>query len=259
MRRAHWYPFLLIPVCFTLASAQGNAQVDSTLKAIQAMYEQGFYLSAELEARRLLEHRAITDRQRLLAEQYIAFALVAQNKNASAAEHFLAALAIDSTFSLDPILTSPKILAVFEEAKRKFKPRRNIPSQLLTRFSDPPQRSVSFRTLLFPGWEQLYQGRQTKGYVLLTAGSLSLLSTLYLDVKRRHARDEYLAAATPIEAAERYDRYNAYYKAEYYAGATFLLVFLYSQFDAFLDLPPSTVAFSLGHEGSPQLAFKLPL
>ncbi len=259
MRRVYWLPCFLIPICVTLASAQGRAQVDSTLKAIQALYEQGSYLSAELEARRLLEHRAITDRQRLFAEQYIAFALVAQNKNASAVEHFLAALAIDSTFSLDPILTSPKILAVFDQAKREVKPRRNIPSQLLPPPDDPPQRSVSFRTLLFPGWEQLHQGRQTKGYVLLTAGSLSLLSTLYLDVKRRQARDEYLAAATPIEASEKYDRYNAYHKAEYYAGVTFLLVFLYSQFDAFLDLPPSTVSFSRTRESGSQLTFKQPL
>ena len=233
----------------------GQQQVDSTLGIIQSLYEQGSYLSAEVESRRLLDNRSLQPSSRIAAEQYLAFCLVAQNNNLAAADHFLEILALDSTYTLDPILTSPKILAVFDQAKRRqgeIKQSGEKP-RLEPAGSAVNPSSVSFRTLIFPGWEQLHQGRTTKGYVLLGAGILSLGSTMYFDVKRRDARSQYLGADSPGSASSRYDLYFKYHKAEYYAAATFVLLYLYSQFDAFFDLPPTSSPITLHISSGPQI------
>src|SRR3972149_4979998 len=107
-RKILWVLLCVLYVC----RSQGQQQVDSTLGNIQALYEKGSYLSAEVESRRLLEGRLRRPSFRIAAEQSLAFCLVAQNNNSAAAGHFLAILELDSSYTLDPILTSPKILAV---------------------------------------------------------------------------------------------------------------------------------------------------
>jgi len=247
---------LLASLSFPL-QAQTTTYGDSSLILIRDLYEQGSYLSSEIEARRFLESRPISDSLKILAEQYLAFSLVAQGKNTLAIDHFVAILRIDSAFALHPTLTSPKILAVFDQAKQQFRSLKR--SEPTTSPVGPLSqvRSPSFRTVLFPGWEQIHQGRDTKGYVLLAAGIVSLGSTLYLDIERRRTEDEYHAADTPELAATRYDRYNRYYRAEYYSLAAFLVVYLYSQFDAFFDLPPSSSAVTLQSGSNLQLTLRV--
>jgi len=218
--------------------AQTTARVDSVVALVQELYEQGSYLSSEVEARRLLENRSLPDSMRVRAEQYLAFSLVAQAKNAGAIDHFVTILKIDSAFVLDPILTSPKILTVFGEARKQYgtlKISEHSPFHPVQRL---PDHGVTFRTILFPGWEQIYQGRPVKGYSLIGAGILSLGATVFFDRERRSAKEDYLAANTPDLATSKYTRYNNNYKAEYYSLAAFLAIYVYSQFDAFFDLPP---------------------
>ena len=238
--------------------AQEGAEADSLLATVQALYDNGSFVSAELEARRLLDQEGLSDSARILAEQYIAFSLIAQGKNPAAVEFFVSILRVDSTYNLDPLLTSPKIMAVYEEGKRRFAQERaaSLPP-VLTPVESPPI-GPSFRLLLFPGWDQVHQGRSTKGTVLLSAGALSLGSFVTFDVLRRSAREDYLSAATPDEAAARYDDYDRYYKAEYYSAAAFVAVYLYSAFDAFFDLPPRLDAAATPDGTGVQISLAVP-
>ena len=99
-----------------LLVAQSNS-VDSTIRAIELSFESGAYISAELDARRVLEVPGIIDSTRVLAEKWIAFSLIAQGKSSLAKDHFAVLLRLNPQFELDPVLTSPKILAVFNETK----------------------------------------------------------------------------------------------------------------------------------------------
>ena len=250
--------FLSLLVAETL-KAQPTVRVDSVLALVRELYEQGSYLSSEVEARRLLDNRSLPDSLRVWAEQYLAFSLVAQAKNAGAVDHLVSILKIDSTFTLDPILTSPKILSVFSEARRQFgtlKLSEHSTIQPTQRLAD---HSVTFRTVLFPGWEQAYQGRTVKGYALVGAGILSLGATVYFDRERHFAQEEYLAAGTPELAASKYTRYNNYHKAEYYSLAAFLAIYVYSQFDAFFDLPPHLDPTVSQSSSNVQLTLHIPL
>jgi hypothetical protein len=252
-------------VCFLSLLAEQNlwaqpaVRVDSLLEIVRGLYEQGSYLSSEVEARRLLDNRSVPDSLRVRAEQYLAFSLIAQSKNAGAVDHLVTILKIDSIFALDPVLTSPKILSVFGEARKQYESLRLSERSTLRREQPVQDRSVSFRTVLFPGWEQMYQGRTAKGYTLIGAGILSLGATFYLDRERRSAQEDYLAANTPELAASRYTRYNNMHKAEYYSLAAFLAIYVYSQFDAFFDLPPRLDPGVSQSSSNVQLTLHIPL
>ncbi len=62
------------------------------------------------------------DGERVEAFKTIAFAYMAFLKKEEARQQFCNILKVDPTFELDPIMTPPKILAVFEEAKEKCVP-----------------------------------------------------------------------------------------------------------------------------------------
>lgn len=238
--------------------AQEVAEADSLLASVQTLYENGAFVSAELEARRLLDQEGLSDSAHILAEQYIAFSLIAQGKNPAAVEYFVSILRVDSTYSLDPLLTSPKIMTVYEQGKRRFTRERAVASPPVLVPVEPPPSGPSFRLLLFPGWDQVHQGRTTKGTLLLSAGALSLGSFVTFDVLRRSAREDYLSAASPEEATARYDDYDRYYKAEYYSAAAFVAVYLYSAFDAFFDLPPRLDAARTPDGSGVQISLAVP-
>ncbi|MCL5268315.1 MAG: hypothetical protein M1469_09465 [Bacteroidetes bacterium] len=229
----------------SVTSAQTLSRADSTIGSIKSLFDNGSYISAELEARRMLEDRTVSDSARVLLEKYLAFSLVAEGKNQPAIEHFVNALRIDSSLTLDPVMTSPKILEVFNTAKEQFRsssdkelsPSENkvIPRGLI---QSGESRGPTFRAILFPGWEQVYEGRETKGYILLGAGAVTAISSIAFDFLRRDARTKYLNASTPDLASSTYKKYDAYYKSEFYSVSAFVLIYAYSELDAFLRLPP---------------------
>ena len=98
---------------------------------------------------------------------------------------------------------------------------------------------MSWRSLVFPGWEQVHQGRETHGYVLIGAGAAAAALAIAFEINRSNARSEYLAASTPDQAIARYDRYNRAHKAETYSLFAFAAIYLYSEVDAFINLPHS--------------------
>jgi len=230
---------------------------DSTLAAVRSLFDNGSYTSCELQARRALEEKSISDSLRVQFEKYVAFSLVAQDRNDDAVEHFENALKIDSSLTLDTVMTSPKILAVFERARNQYladKMKKQVQKKQNANSISPDSveqfagvsfgerggthPGPSFRTFLFPGWEQIYRGEQNKGYVLLGAGALAAASALTAGFLSSNARSNYLSATTADLASSRYTAYNLYYHMEYYSISAFILVYAYSALDAFVNLPP---------------------
>ena len=249
-----------IGISWNISSAQSTVTQDSALTLVQTLFNNASYVSAELEGRRLLEQTPISDSTRVQAEKYVAFALVAQGKNAGATDHFIAAFAIDTSFVLDPYLTSPKIIGIYKEAKTRYLAReeeKRRQRELSSRLAS--QSVVSFRAVLMPGWEQVYQQRTTKGYVLISLGGASLVSTIVFEFLRASARDEYLSATTSTTAASRYSRYNNTRKAEIYSASIFGIVYLYSVIDSFSPLPPYLSMDYRAKDQSALLSLRLPL
>jgi tetratricopeptide (TPR) repeat protein len=72
------------------------------------------------------------DRKRIEAFKTLAFAYMAFPKKEEARRQFCNILKLDPTFELDPIMTSPKILDVFQEAKEKCWPFGGIEVQAIS-------------------------------------------------------------------------------------------------------------------------------
>jgi hypothetical protein len=229
---------LLLTMLLFSAGASAQISPDSSLQLVGRLYATGSYAQAELEARRLLEHDLPGDSVKNLAEQWVAFALVAQGRTASAKEHFARILRRQPAYDLDPVLTSPKILSVFNEARATV--RASKPASAAT----PTDHfgGITYRTLLFPGWEQLYQGRTRSGTIFLGAGIATLGTGIVLEFVRADARDKYLAATSPDEIEKKYKTYNRVRTAEIWAFAAFGAVYLASEIDVFTNSPSVSVA-----------------
>lgn len=233
---------IIIALCaaFVLQAQTNGTSAESGVNAIRMLYEKGSYSAAEIEARRLLEQPGLSDSLRIAAEQYVSFALVAQGRPKLAVLHFQAILNIDSTFSLDPLYISPKIITALNEAKAIHR------AAILKREDQQREANfrassggVSWRVAVFPGWEQLHQGRSTKGYLLLGAGAAAAALSIGFEFERSRARQEYLDASSADQATARYDRYNRAWKAEAYSLIALAAIYVYSEIDAIVNLPSS--------------------
>ncbi len=225
------------------AFAQSNS-IDSTFRSIESLFESGSYVNAEVEARRLVEVPNISDSVRIVAEKWIAFSLVAQGKSSMAGDHFALLLKLNPQFELDPILTSPKILAVFNETKAHLTLHRKLEADSVAVPSLRQTMEVSFRTIVFPGWEQIHTNRTAAGYLFLGGGIATLGAGIAFEFLRSSARSEYLSATTPPTIEAKYSTYNKYYKAEAYAFSAFAIVYIASEIDVF------------GHANSASLSFE---
>lgn len=241
------FSWILFPLLCSLPSpGVGQTIADSSMALVRSLYDDGKYSNAEFEARRLLERREISDSLRMQIEQHLAFALVAQGQHDAAVEHFSAIFLLSPSFDLDAVLTSPKIMIAFNEAKLKFFSRQRHP--VTETVTTTTHRQASWRTLVFPGWEQTYQGRSTAGIVFAGAGAVTLASLIYCDIQRRETRSDYLSASTSLLAASKYTSYNRYYKAEIYSVLAFAVAYFTSQLDVILT-PPEQISFAAQSQG----------
>jgi len=225
--------FNIFFVCsVTFALAQNNS-LRSAFLTIDSLYNAGSYLSAEVEARRLLEYANLSDTAYAEIHKYIAFSLIAQGKQDLAKERFAMLLSICPTYSLDPVLTSPKILAIFSEARQAFLSTKKTAQEPIAASLMSSKPAVSYRTILFPGWEQLYTGRKTPGTILLCAGIATLGSAFTFEVLRSSARQDYLAEKDQRVIDSRYKTYDRYYKAEIASFVAFGLTYIISEIDVF--------------------------
>jgi hypothetical protein len=245
MRRLLRLLLICLLMCLLAGLAPAQTSVDSTLRHVESLYSAGAYAQAELEARRVLESDLLSDSVWISAEQWVAFSLVAQGKTALAKEHFLGILRRQPSHELDPILTSPKILAVFNDARATFLAQRaqEVDSSLIREASVPT--GVTFRTIVFPGWEQWYHGRTPIGPIFVGAGVATLGSGIALAFLRKSAHKDYLAATAPDDIEAKYNTYNRYAKAESYCFAAFAVVYLLSEIDVIMHNSPVTLAPSI--------------
>ncbi|MGD0591985.1 MAG: hypothetical protein ABSA44_14490 [Bacteroidota bacterium] len=236
---------LIVFILFAVSAHGACAQEDSTystLKTIETLYNTGSYLTAEMEARRLLEYSMLNDSVRVAVHKYIAFSLIAQGKSELAKEHFMSMLNLAPDYDLDPVYTSPKILVVFKETQQHFlsskKPQKDtVRGPVLIE-----RPAITYRTIIFPGWEQLHQDRKTAGTFFLGAGITTLGAGIAFEFLRSSARQNYLSETHSLEFDEKYDIYNRYYKAEIFSFVAFAVVYAASEIDVFQaqsDLPLS--------------------
>lgn len=241
---------IVLSCCFVATSFAQNGSLRSAFLTIDSLYNSGSYLGAEVEARRLLEYANLSDTAYAEIHKDIAFSLIAQGKTELAKERFAMLLSIYPVYSLDPLLTSPKILVIFNEAKRAFLSSKKPMQETIKTPMDEVGPPVSYRSILFPGWEQLHSGRKISGAIFLSAGIVTLGSGITFEFLRSNARQAYLTENNPSEIDEKYKTYNRYYKDEIASFVAFAITYVVSEFDVFSAYKnPSLIVQSNSHPG----------
>lgn len=178
-------------------------------------------------------------RERLLIWKYAAFRAVQRQQTEAAQDYFWKLLEIDPGFSLDPVTTSPKIIALFQKTKVAYLEALQerlsaLESSVLAPSSSPANSSppAPWRAYLFPGWEQLHRGYKTKGAAWAVLGAGALGGTVQALLRARDREQAYDAARDPQTAAARYQDYRRAYKAQFYWAYALAAVWLGSNIDA---------------------------
>lgn len=224
-------------VGWVLVASAPAAQPDAAglLRAMQDAYARLDYETAEQRAREALDaYDAFSPDQLVHIHTTLGLILHTNNEPIEAEEQFAAALSLDPTLSLDPVLVSPKTLEFFDAVRTRrgpSVPSGREPEVRYVRTRDP-RPAATLRSLAVPGWGQLYKGERTKGWALVGVWGTLAGGTVAAHLLRADARQDYLDATTPDEIADRYDTYDAWHRARGALALGTLAVWTYATLDA---------------------------
>lgn len=165
-------------------------------------------------------------------------------------ENFRLLIKLDKNFELDSTEVSPKIIALFNQIKKKedeIRKNKSLPDdESLVQSKSILQTSKSnfmiykesiWKNLLLPGWGHLNLGEKTKGYFFISSFSISLISSISFSYLTAYREKEYLNEVIPEKIPEKYSAYNNVYKLRNFSLVTLGLIYLYSQLDFLLNSP----------------------
>jgi hypothetical protein len=259
--------FLFLLLMSALTSAQDY--VDS-LKVIEENFKSFRYADVIQKTSDILQYQHIPPDTLINIYMMKGISHFTLQEDTLAKNSFLEIVKIDSSYSPDSVIISPKIVNFFNDVKKSYltslpreteEPVVNIDSldslylplyqQALNSYSDTLKNSL-IRSLLFPGWGHIYTG-DSKGWYLTFAGGLTFVSSVYFIIQTENKHSEYLNEKNPELVSSKYDSYNSYYKVRNISIILYGAVWLFSQFDLFtssidnfpvinLDITPSGLA-----------------
>ena len=155
---------------------------------------------------------------------------------------FEQALSIDRTAQLDSVYVSPKIIQFFNELKLSYhskKESNETEKSIQYRYlvAPDPRPAATLRSIVLPGWGQLYKNDKTKGYVLISSTASVGVATVIFHILQKDYHNQYLKATDPKIIEQKYDKYNSFYKLRNNTALVAGGIWLYSFFDALLTEP----------------------
>lgn len=187
---------------------------------LQELYEQGKYFAVIEQAEEALKDTGLTIQDKVGIHTVLAFCYVVLDKDNLAKLEFLEALALNPELELDPILTSPKIIKVFQDAKSTF---RFFPAEKKVAL----QTNKDFKVFIIPGLWDIRCGNKKRGYFLLGWSSASIISVGISHCLYSKYHQEYLDARDETTIEDKYQAYSFWYQSRVYSlgwcGITYLL------------------------------------
>ena len=162
---------------------------------------------------------------------------------------FLQILQLDPSHTLDPVRTSPKIVAFFQGIKFNYNqampeaPESRIDTVTVVQTPQTASLPAVAASLLVPGSGHWLDGRTPRGPWLTAAGTLGLGAAIATTVDCMQKRDDYLSAVMPGDIDARYQSYNAAFKRRNVVLIAYSAFWLYTQID--LLKPQDAPGFTL--------------
>ncbi|PAP76708.1 hypothetical protein [Rubrivirga marina] len=233
--------FLLALMMAASAAAQPGTTPADLLVAMEAAVARFDYETAEDRAREALSRfDALSPDQLVTVHSTLGILLHAKDEPVEARRQFEAALSIDPTLSLDPVLVSPKTVEFFDEVRATTSTdgASAAPPELRYVLIEDRRTAGALRSMILPGWGQFYKGDRAKGFVFALAGGAA---TVVADLRRAEARDAYLEATGEEVIAQLYEEYDQRYRLSSALVRGAAVVWGASMLDALLTGGPEPV------------------
>ncbi len=181
-----------------------------------------------------------------------------QGMDAAAMTSFEMALLFDRSIDLSPTDLPPPVWKLFKPVHDRMllyasslQTDTEITSSIDPELSDKRVRidtlliveplihepSATLKSLVFPGWGHLSEGRN-RGFLYTGIEAAALTGLLISVLEADRARDDYLAARSEPEISDRYTRYNRYYQLSWGFALIAISNYLIAQVDFFTTHPP---------------------
>ncbi len=236
---------LLCAALWQTGTSHAQSRAARIIVEIQEAYEQLNYQEADIKARAALhDYQSFSPAQ--LTEIHKILGLIGFSSGATdqARQQFELALAITPDLQLDPLYVSPKILEFFESIKTERLSREQdigaSDQQIRYVVVEDPRPGAAMRSMVLPGWGQLYKKEKRKGLVLTGLWTAGLIGTAVAHFARNNAEDTYLAETDPARVDARFDDFNRLHKIRNNLALFSAGVWLFSYLDAILRKPPKS-------------------
>jgi hypothetical protein len=220
-------PQLPAPSISDIASAFQNLDYKRTLNLTDAATERFNDYNAD-ELVLIYQYRALS------------FYYIGQEDDAKNA--FTSLLSIRPDHQLDPVMVSPKIIQFFENLKIQIPEELPDKTRIQTRYVQlhDPRPGAGWRSLVLPGWGQIYKRQETKGYIILSAFTLNAAALITSIVKENEAHNTYRSAMHPDDINRTYDEYNKWHRTRQYLTYSQVIIWAYAVGDAIWHPLPAT-------------------
>lgn len=222
------------------ASAQEQPQ-DSLLAQMRDAFQQLDYTKVQDRAAALLVmSENLTSEQLILVHTMLGVVDYSTGDEAEARRQFEAALAIAPDLTLDPSQYSPKILTFFEEIKADHNPPpapvdSSGPRYILLR---DPVPAAAARSIILPGWGQIYKGQRAKGGILIGLWGMTASGLIASEIVYGHYSRAYDKALTQQDATRLFNRRNTWFMVRNVVGLGAAGIWVYSYLDTILSHAP---------------------
>jgi hypothetical protein len=160
---------------------------------------------------------------------------------------FVSMLSLDPEINLDPVTISPKIINFYHRVRSDYQENKESEAIVETRYIqlEDPRPAAGWRSLVLPGWGQIYKDEQTKGYIILSGFALNTTALIISILNENKTKDIYLSATHPDEIMTTYDDYNIWHHRRQILTYSQILIWSYAVADAiWKPLNSTSISFS---------------
>lgn len=173
-------------------------------------------------------------------------------KDDSSKVYFTRIFEADSTYRLDSSNVSPKIVAFFNEQLNLYQlkkksasivfrrpaevlPGTELPSAITALQAPQINKMAYLHSTLFPGLGQFTQGSDTKGWAFVSAGFVSLASSIYFIFDTNAKAKKYHSANAQGDIDKAYSEYNTAYQLRNISVSIYLGTWIANLYDIFFN------------------------